>query len=115
MADDPIRVFTALVTHPDNFAEAEKTLADLRESDWGDVPHMFIQPSNWSKSIASAAANYKRALIAAAEADCDFTLIIEDDVRVCRHLRHNLSTIPIVARRQCDYLSLFIPDLLADP
>src|SRR5262249_54525889 len=46
---------------------------------------------------------------------CDFALVLQDDVRVCKHLRHNVVTNPLVRRDQCDYLSLFIPDLIADP
>jgi hypothetical protein len=35
-------------------------------------------------------------------------------VRVNCHLRHNVLANPLVQRDQCDYLSLFIPDLIAD-
>ena len=36
-------------------------------------------------------------------------------MRVCRPLRHNLLTIPLIARDQCDYFSLFLPDLIQTP
>jgi hypothetical protein len=36
-------------------------------------------------------------------------------VRVTRLLRHNLMANPLVRRDQCDYLGLYIPDLIADP
>jgi hypothetical protein len=42
-------------------------------------------------------------------------VILEDDVRVCRHLRHNLLTNQLVRRDVCDYLGLFMPDLIASP
>jgi protein-L-isoaspartate O-methyltransferase len=34
---------------------------------------------------------------------------------VGQHLRHNVFANPLVKRDQCDYLGLFIPDLIADP
>ncbi len=46
---------------------------------------------------------------------CDFAVILEDDVRVNRWLRHNLQFLPLLCRDQCDYLSLFMPDLIASP
>lgn len=49
------------------------------------------------------------------EDGCDFALILEDDVRVSRHLRHNLMNLPLIRRDQCDYLSLFVPDLIDKP
>jgi hypothetical protein len=53
-------------------------------------------------------------LEAAAADGCDFALIPEDDVRVNRHLRHNLLANALVQRDQGDSFSLFIPDLIAD-
>ena len=95
--------------------KAHITLAAVRGTDWGSEPAVFVQPPHWPKGKPSASANYKRALVAAEQSGADFALVLEDDVRVCRHLRHNLSTIPIVSRRQADCLTLFIPDLIADP
>ncbi|MEZ6139123.1 MAG: hypothetical protein R3B84_00995 [Zavarzinella sp.] len=31
------------------------------------------------------------------------------------HFRHNLSQITLLQREQCDYFSLFMPDLIANP
>jgi len=113
-SDEP-RFFAAVISYPENLDQARRTLADFAASDWGSEPAFFLQPPDWPKDKPSASANYRRALATAAADGCDFALILEDDVRVVRHLRHNLSTIPIVARRQSDYLSLFIPDLIFDP
>src|SRR6185312_16745791 len=46
---------------------------------------------------------------------CDYALILEDDVRVNRWLRRNLLAISLLQRDQWDYLSLFMPDLIASP
>ena len=109
------RIGLYVVSYPANSVSLESTLSSLRASDWGEEPTVVMQPAEWTVSRDISARNYKRALEAAAADDCDFALILEDDVRVNRHLRHNLVTNPLVQRDQCDYLSLFIPDLIADP
>jgi methyltransferase family protein len=91
------------------------TLEDFRKSDWGEEPMVFMQPDDWPTGKASASRNYRRILEHAYEDGCDFALILEDDVRVSRHLRHNLTTLPLIRRDQCDYLSLFLPDLIEKP
>ncbi|HEY1190970.1 MAG TPA: class I SAM-dependent methyltransferase, partial [Gemmata sp.] len=109
------RVGLYVVTYPGNAASLEATLASLRASDWGTDPVVLVQPEDWAVGRESGARNFKRALEAADADGCDFALILEDDVRAGRYLRHNLLTNPLVVRDQCDYLSLFVPDLLADP
>jgi hypothetical protein len=104
-----------VVTYPANAESLRATLASIRKSDWGEEPTVVTQPPDWPTSRESGSRNYKRALEAAEADGCDFALILEDDVRVNEHLRHNLLANPLVRRDQCDYLSLFIPDLIADP
>ena len=91
------------------------TEASLQASDWEDKLNIFVQPADWPVGPHSAYRNAKRMLEAAVADGSDFVLFLEDDVRVCRHLRHNLLSIPLVSRDQCDYLSLYIPDLIASP
>jgi hypothetical protein len=93
----------------------ELTVEAFRRSDWGEDLNVFVQPAEWPVSKDSAAKNYKRVLEDAVASGCDFALILEDDARVCRHLRHNLSSIPIVRRDQVDFFSLYVPDLIAEP
>jgi hypothetical protein len=109
------RIGAFLVTYPANAASLALTLESIRASDWGEEPAVVTQPADWPPGWDSGPRNYRRALEAAASDGCDFALVLEDDVRVNRHLRHNLLTNPLVARDQCDYLSLYIPDLIADP
>jgi hypothetical protein len=104
-----------IVTYLGNLPSAHATLASVRQSDWGAEPRVIVQPPHWEKGREVSAANYRRALQAAADDGVDFALILEDDVRVCRHLRHNLETVPVVRRRQADLLSLYMPDLIMDP
>jgi hypothetical protein len=108
------RIGLYVVTYLANAPSLEPTLASIRESDWGQEPVVVMQPTDWPVSRDNGSRNYKRALEAVAADDCDFALILEDDVRVCRHLRHNLLAQPLVQRDQCDYMSLFMPDLIAD-
>jgi hypothetical protein len=104
-----------VVTYPANGESLRATLESIRRSDWGEEPTVVTQPQDWPTGRQSGARNYRRALEAAQADGCDFALILEDDVRVNEHLRYNLRTNPLVRRDQCDYLSLFIPDLIADP
>lgn len=104
-----------VITYGSNSASLAATLVSIRASDWGEEPVIMMQPDDWPRSRESGSRNYKRALERAVDDGCDFALVLEDDVRVNRHLRHNLLTNPLVRRDQCDYFSLFLPDLIADP
>jgi protein-L-isoaspartate O-methyltransferase len=103
------------VSYPANHESLQATLADFRHSDWGEEPLVFVQPEDWPPGKPSSSRNYRRVLQHAYEDGCDFALILEDDVRVNRWLRHNLTTLPLIRRDQCDYLSLFLPDLIVAP
>ena len=109
------RLGAYFVTYPANAASLAPTLDDFRSSDWGGEFAVVTQPERWPRGKEAASRTYKRALEQAAGDGCDFALILEDDVRVCHALRRNLLTIPLVARDQCDYLGLFIPDLIQSP
>jgi hypothetical protein len=103
------------VSYPANHESLQKTLASFHASDWGEEPVVFMQPEDWPLSMPSSSRNYKRALEHAAADGCDFAVLLEDDVRVNRYLRFNLRAIPLLRRDQCDYFSLFMPDLIASP
>ncbi|HEY7154088.1 MAG TPA: hypothetical protein VH575_09050, partial [Gemmataceae bacterium] len=109
------RLRAYFVSYAANHESLRLTLEDFRQSDWGEEPIVFMQPDDWPTGKPSASANYRRVLEHAYEDGCDFAVILEDDVRVNRWLRHNLTTNPLVRRDQCDYLSLFMPDLIVSP
>lgn len=115
LREDFPRIGMYVVTYGANAESLNPTLASIRESDWGSEPVVVMQPTDWPVSRDNGSRNYKRALEAAAADGCDFAFILEDDVLVNRHLRHNLLASPLVQRDQCDYFSLFIPDLIAEP
>ena len=109
------RIQAYSVTYPKNLESMKQTEASFEASDWNDELKIFVQPAEWPISANSASLNAKRMLEAAVADGCDFALFLEDDVRVGKHLRHNLISIPLVRRDQCDFLSLYIPDLIASP
>jgi len=109
------RLRAYFVSYAANRESLRLTLEWFRTSDWGEEPGVFVQPEDWPIGMPSASRNYKRALEAASADGCDFAVLLEDDVRVCRHLRANLTAIPLLRRDQCDYFSLFMPDLIASP
>jgi len=104
-----------VITYAGNENSLAPTLANLRASDWKEEPVVFVQPADWPRSKESASRNYRRALEQAAADGCDFAVILEDDVRVGRWFRQNLTANPLIRRDQCDYLGLFMPDLIASP
>ncbi|MDY3554651.1 hypothetical protein R5W24_003777 [Gemmata sp. JC717] len=104
-----------VVTYPANADSLAPTLDSIRASDWGEEPTVFVQPADWPQGKESASQNYRRVLEHAAADGCDFAVILEDDVRVGRWFRHNLLANPLVARDVCDYLGLFMPDLITSP
>jgi hypothetical protein len=109
------RVRLYVVSYPANAESLRQTLASVRASDWGDEPEVVMQPADWPVGREAGARTYRMALERAAADGCDFAVILEDDVRVGAHVRHNLLTNQLVARDVADYLGLFLPDLVADP
>lgn len=109
------RLCAYCLTYPANRESLRQTLEDFRHGDWGEEPTVLIPPDNGPVGQPSAARNYRRALERAYEDGGDFALILEDDVRVNRWLRHNLTTNPLLGRDQCDYLGLFLPAGIAAP
>jgi hypothetical protein len=103
------------VSYRANRKSLRLTLEDFGRCDWGEPILVFVQPDDWPPGKPSASRNYRRVLEHAYADGCDFALVLEDDVRVNRWLRHNLTANPLVRRDQCDYLSLFMPDLIASP
>ncbi len=109
------RLRAYVVTYPANAESLDLTLADFARCDWGEPPTVVTQPAGVPVGRAAGAETYRRALERAAEDGCDFALLLEDDVRVNRHLRRNLLANELVRRDACDYLGLFLPDLIASP
>jgi hypothetical protein len=80
-----------ILTLPDRRDFVSRTLASLAASDWGPAPRIHVDLAPLPPSRARVAAAYGQMLRVAAELAVDYTLLLEDDIAVNRHLRHNLS------------------------
>lgn len=66
------------------------TLASVAAGDWGEAPDVFVQaagPEDKDRCVTSYADLLRRA----AGCGADFAVVLEDDVDVSPHLRHNLT------------------------
>lgn len=68
----------------------QRTLASIAASDWGEAPHLHVDLGAGPPSRTRIALAYRQMLHFAVEDGADFSLLLEDDIAVCRHLRHNL-------------------------
>lgn len=68
-----------------------ETLERLGATDWGEPPHVVLDPAPCERPQERQARN-ARSLLACAIADgADFLLFLEDDLEFNRYLRHNLA------------------------
>ncbi|HEX5177594.1 MAG TPA: hypothetical protein VFV83_11215 [Chthoniobacteraceae bacterium] len=65
-------------------------MTNLAASDWGESPRIHVDIASGPPSRERVAAAYGEMLRVAAEIPADYTLLLEDDIEVNRHLRHNL-------------------------
>lgn len=86
----PPRFRAHILTCPERKEAVQRTLASLAASDWGESPHLHVDLGVGPPSRARVANACRQMLRFAAEESPDFTLLLEDDVSVCRHLRYNL-------------------------
>lgn len=73
----------------DRRAQLEKTIADLAISDWKDDPIVHLDGDGAGTRLDRINANWQAAIRGTVNSGIP-SLILEDDVRVNRHLRHNL-------------------------
>ncbi|HXU83943.1 MAG TPA: hypothetical protein VN914_21255 [Polyangia bacterium] len=66
------------------------TLASWRESDWGGEPPVALDESEALEIATRIEETWLRALQSGLEAGADVVLLLEDDLRFNRFLRHNL-------------------------
>jgi len=86
----PPRFAAHVLTSPDRREWVSRTVANLAVSDWGEAPRIHVDIAPGPPSRERIAAAYGEMLRVAAELAVDFTLLLEDDIEVNRHLRHNL-------------------------
>jgi hypothetical protein len=79
-----------VLTCPDRRGSTVQTVANFAASDWGEAPHIHVELGEGPPSRERIAAAYGHMLTMAAAAGVDYTLLLEDEIAVNRHLRHNL-------------------------
>ncbi len=104
-----------VVTCPDREHVLAQTLASVRASDWPAEPAVLTQPPDWPVGWASTSRMYRTVLQRAWDDGAWWAVVLEDDVRVCRHLWANLVRWHPLATGQLHFGSLFVPDTVHDP
>ena len=98
-----------LLTTPGREESLAATLRELAACDWGEPPRIIRDsgaPSDWALARGHLEV-LRRAL---ADAASHF-LILEDDLRIARHLRHNLERWPPLQRGGLHFATLYNPGL----
>jgi hypothetical protein len=100
-----------VLTSPDRRECVSRTVANLAASDWGEAPRVHVDLAPGPVSRERIAAAYGEMLRVAAEIPADYTLLLEDDIEVNRHLRHNLRHWQPLREGKLILGSLYNPDL----
>ena len=97
----PAPTFAAhVLTSPERRNAIVQTVANMAASDWKEAPRIHVELSEKAPSRVRRAAAYGQMLLVAVNEATDYTLLLEDDITVNRHLRHNLCSWEPLARGQ---------------
>jgi hypothetical protein len=98
-----------MVTCPERAADCAATTADLAQTDLGVYPELVVDDGHGPPSLARLERTWLRALERAASIRrVDLVLLLEDDVRFCHCLRHNIeSWRPVKERGEQFFASLY--------
>jgi hypothetical protein len=112
-----VRFDAIIVSCPQREEVRARTLASLGQSDWtGNVSVTVDDGDNSIPVLLRIGQTWRRAVAEAAESTADCLLLMEDDVEVCRCIRHNLETWkPIVAMRARGGINYHFYGSLYDP
>ncbi len=90
------------------------TLASLRASDWGAEAVVALDQDRFVDPLPRVTETARAILVSAHARGAEMILVLEDDVDVNRHLRHNLERwSPVVSHRRGDYFfaTLYNPNI----
>jgi SAM-dependent methyltransferase len=104
-----------VVTCPGREQVLTRTISSIRASDWPDAPAVLAQPPDWPIGWESTSRMYRSVLQRAWNDGCWWAVVLEDDVRVNRHLWANLTRWHPITTGQLHWGSLFIPDTIQAP
>ncbi len=98
-----------MVTCPERAADLAATCGDLACTDFGVYPEIVRDDGQGPPSLARLERTWRRALERASELrNVDLVLLLEDDLRFCRYLRHNIeSWRPVRERGEQFFASLY--------
>jgi hypothetical protein len=89
--DMPSPTFAAhVLTIPQRRTAMAQTVANLTASDWRGGPRIHVELDENALSRVRIAAAYGQMLLVAADQAADYTLLLEDEIIVNRHLRQNV-------------------------
>jgi hypothetical protein len=100
-----------VLTSPERRNAIVQTVANIAASDWNEAPRVHVELSEKAPSRVRIAAAYGQMLLLAAGEATDYTLLLEDDITVNRHLRHNLCSWEPLVHGQLALGSLCSPEV----
>jgi hypothetical protein len=104
-----VQIAAVMVTCPERAADSAATIADFVQTDFGSYPEVIVDDGPGPTSLERIRATWKRALTHAASIPgVDLVLMLEDDIRFNRFLRHNIEAWrPVRAREIHLFASLY--------
>lgn len=100
-----------VLTSPERRNAIVQTVANIAASDWKEAPRIHVELSEKAPSRVRIAAAYGQMLLVAAKDAADYTLLLEDEMTVSLHLRHNLCSWEPLVRGQLILGSLCSPEI----
>src|SRR5205807_474097 len=79
-----------IITCPERQEILQQTLADLRSTDWREVPQIEVDQSPAERKQERIVQTARQMLTRAVASGAAYILYLEDDLIFNRHLRHNL-------------------------
>jgi len=108
----PPRLEALLITTPERRQIRQDTVADLANTDWGDLPLAVLEdPDTNADRRGRIVQQGLRALTRFLSGTADYLLLLEDDLLFNRHLRHNLEHWRLLRTRRLTLAGLYNPGL----
>lgn len=108
-ASAPLILRAFLLTCPARREMCARTLTEWARSDWGEFPCVFRNPGLLDPPYLRGIAGMRVQLGIALRSEGTHFLLLEDDLLIARHLRHNLETWPPLRRPEFTLGSLYNP------
>lgn len=101
-----MKLAAVMVSCPERSADCAATLGDLARTDLGVYPDVVLDDGEGPPSLERLMRTWARALYQAAQLrNVDLVLLLEDDLRFNRFLRHNIEAWAPVRQRQVHFFA----------